>query len=131
MITIGFGSSTGLASAYGVAVTGTFILSTILFLAVARLLWHKSRRWVVLGGSVFLTIEVAFFSANLTKVVHGGWLPLAVAAILFAADDDLAPGKRDRHRQPPPAWKARCRTSSRAWVRRSSGCSACPESACS
>ena len=83
VITIGFGSSTGLASAYGVAVTGTFILSTILFLAVARLLWHKSKAWVVTGGSVFLTIEVAFFSANLTKVVHGGWLPLAVAAVLF------------------------------------------------
>ena len=38
---------------------------------------------MVLGGSVFLTIEVAFFSANLTKVVHGGWLPLVVATILF------------------------------------------------
>ena len=83
VITIGFGSSTGLASAYGVAVTGTFILSTILFLAVARLLWNRPRGWVVLGGSVFLTIEVAFFSANLTKVVHGGWLPLVVAATLF------------------------------------------------
>jgi len=83
VITIGFGSSTGLASAYGVAVTGTFILSTILFLAVARLLWNRPRGLVVLGGSVFLTVEVAFFSANLTKVVHGGWLPLVVATILF------------------------------------------------
>jgi KUP system potassium uptake protein len=83
VITIGFGSSTGLASAYGVAVTGTFILSTILFLAVARLLWNRPRGLVAVGGAVFLTIEVAFFSANLTKVVHGGWLPLAVAAVLF------------------------------------------------
>jgi KUP system potassium uptake protein len=83
VITIGFGSSTSLASAYGVAVTGTFILSTILFLAVARLLWNRPKKWVAIGGSVFLTIEVAFFSANLTKVVHGGWLPLAVATVLF------------------------------------------------
>jgi len=83
VITIGFGSSTSLASAYGVAVTGTFILSTILFLAVARLLWNRPRGLVALGGSVFLTIEVAFFSANLTKVVHGGWLPLVAATILF------------------------------------------------
>ena len=83
VITIGFGSSTGLASAYGVAVTGTFILSTILFLAVARLLWNRPRGLVAAGGAVFLTIEVAFFSANLTKVVHGGWLPLVVAAVLF------------------------------------------------
>ena len=82
-IVIGFGSSTALASAYGVAVTGTFILNTILFLAVARLLWHKPRRLIALGAAVFLTTEVAFFSANLTKVAHGGWLPLAVGVIVF------------------------------------------------
>jgi KUP system potassium uptake protein len=82
-IVIGFGSSAALASAYGVAVTGTFILNTILFLAVARLLWHKPRRLIALGAAVFLTVEVAFFAANLTKVVHGGWLPLAIAAIVF------------------------------------------------
>jgi KUP system potassium uptake protein len=83
-IVIGFGSSTALASAYGVAVTGTFILSTILFLAVARLLWHKPWRLIALGGLVFLTVELAFFAANLTKVAHGGWLPLAIAFTLFA-----------------------------------------------
>jgi KUP system potassium uptake protein len=82
-IVIGFGSSAGLASAYGVAVTGTFILNTILFLAVARLLWRKPRRLIALGAAVFLTIELSFFAANLTKVVHGGWLPLAIAAIVF------------------------------------------------
>jgi KUP system potassium uptake protein len=82
-IVIAFGSSAGLASAYGVAVTGTFILNTILFLAVARLLWHKSRKLIVLGAAVFLTVEVAFFAANLTKVVHGGWLPLAIAFTVF------------------------------------------------
>jgi KUP system potassium uptake protein len=82
-IVIGFGSSVALASAYGVAVTGTFILNTILFLAVARLLWHTPRRWIALGAVVFLSIEVTFFAANLTKIVHGGWLPLAVAATVF------------------------------------------------
>ncbi|HEY2571377.1 MAG TPA: potassium transporter Kup [Solirubrobacteraceae bacterium] len=82
-IVVGFGTSTALASAYGVAVTGTFILNTILFLAVARLLWRDPRRWIALGAAVFLTIEVTFFAANLTKVVHGGWLPLAIAAIVF------------------------------------------------
>lgn len=83
-IVIGFGSSAALASAYGVAVTGTFILNTILFLAVARLLWHKPRRLIALGAAVFLTVEVAFFAANLTKVVHGGWLPLAIALVVFS-----------------------------------------------
>ncbi|MEA2153188.1 MAG: system potassium uptake protein [Solirubrobacteraceae bacterium] len=82
-IVIGFGTATSLASAYGVAVTGTFILNTILFLAVARLLWHKPRPLIALGAAVFLTIEVTFFAANLTKVVHGGWLPLAIAAVVF------------------------------------------------
>jgi KUP system potassium uptake protein len=82
-LVVGFGSSAALANAYGVAVTGTFILNTILFLAVARFLWHKPRRQVALFGAVFLTIEVAFFAANLTKVAHGGWLPLALAAVVF------------------------------------------------
>ena len=82
-IVIGFGSSVALASAYGVAVTGTFILNTMLFLAVARLLWRKARRLIVLGAVVFLTAEVAFFAANLTKVAHGGWLPLAIAFTVF------------------------------------------------
>jgi KUP system potassium uptake protein len=82
-IVIGFGSSVALASAYGVAVTGTFILNTVLFLAVARLLWHKSRWLIALGAVVFLTTEVTFFAANLTKVVHGGWLPLTIALAIF------------------------------------------------
>ena len=82
-IVVGFGSSTALASAYGVAVTGTFVLNTILFLAVARLLWHKPKRLIALGAVVFLSIEVTFFAANLSKIVHGGWLPLAIALIVF------------------------------------------------
>ncbi|HEV7162853.1 MAG TPA: potassium transporter Kup [Solirubrobacteraceae bacterium] len=84
-IVLGFGSSAALASAYGVAVTGTFILNTILFLSVARLLWRKPRRLIAIGAAVFLTIELAFFIANLTKVVHGGWLPLLIAALVFTA----------------------------------------------
>ena len=82
-IVVSFGSSAALASAYGVAVTGTFILNTILFLAVARLLWHTRKRLIALGAAVFLTGEATFFAANLTKVVHGGWLPLAIAATAF------------------------------------------------
>jgi KUP system potassium uptake protein len=82
-IVIGFGSSTALASAYGVAVTGTFVLTTILFLAVARLLWRKPARRVALGGAVLLIAELAFFAANVTKIEHGGWLPLAIAITVF------------------------------------------------
>jgi KUP system potassium uptake protein len=83
VLVIGFGSSAALASAYGVAVTGTFILNTILFLAVARSMWKTSRRLIACGAVVFLSIEGTFFAANLTKIPHGGWLPLLIALIVF------------------------------------------------
>jgi KUP system potassium uptake protein len=82
-IVVGFGSSARLASAYGVAVTGTFTLTATLFLAVGLLIWRKPRWLIALGAAVFLTINLAFFGANLTKVVDGGWLPLATAALVF------------------------------------------------
>jgi KUP system potassium uptake protein len=82
-LVVGFGSSTALGSAYGVAVTGTFILNTILFLAVARLLWRTRPALIALGAVVFGSFELAFFSSTLTKVVHGGWVPLAIAACVF------------------------------------------------
>jgi KUP system potassium uptake protein len=80
VLVVGFGSSTALASAYGVAVTGTFIITTTLFLVVARSLWHWSARKAWSVGAVFLTVEALFFTANLTKIFHGGWLPLVIAA---------------------------------------------------
>jgi KUP system potassium uptake protein len=83
-LVVGFGSATALGSAYGVAVTGTFFLNTILFLAVAHLLWRTRPALVVLGALAFGTVELAFFSSTLTKVVHGGWVPLVIAAGVFA-----------------------------------------------
>jgi len=82
-LVLGFGSSAGLASAYGIAVTGTFIINTILFLAVVRVIWRKPTWLAAAAGVLFLSVEVTFFAANLTKVVHGGWLPLVVAAAIF------------------------------------------------
>ncbi|GAA1936731.1 potassium transporter Kup [Kitasatospora viridis] len=82
-LVLGFGSSAALASAYGVAVTATFVLNTVLFLAVARVMMRKPRWLIAVGAVVFLTTEIAFFAANLTKVVHGGWLPLLVAFTVF------------------------------------------------
>jgi len=83
VLVVGFGSSAALASAYGVAVTGTFALNTILFLVVVRRIWRKPRWVVIVGGVVFLSVELTFFAANLTKIAHGGWLPLLVAAVVF------------------------------------------------
>jgi KUP system potassium uptake protein len=73
-----FRSSARLADIYGVAVTGTFILDTTLFLAVARSLWHTPKWRLALLGAVFYIVEISFFSSNLTKVAHGAWLPLCV-----------------------------------------------------
>jgi KUP system potassium uptake protein len=73
-----FQHSAKLAEIYGVAVTGTFILNTILFIAVARSLWRTPKWRLALLGLVFLTVEVAFFAADVAKIAHGAWLPLGV-----------------------------------------------------
>src|ERR1019366_4377986 len=71
-LVVGFGSAAALASAYGIAVTGTFATTTILFFVVVRVLWKKPL-WIVLpGAAAFLVMDLAFFTANLTKVVAGG-----------------------------------------------------------
>jgi KUP system potassium uptake protein len=77
-----FKSSTHLSDIYGVAVTGTFILDTTLFLAVARSLWGTAKWKLALLGAVFYTVEIGFFSSNLTKVGHGAWLPLCVGLVV-------------------------------------------------
>ncbi len=83
VVVFAFGSSTRLATAYGVAVTGTFLITTTLFLVVARALWHWPAWRVVVVGVVFGSMELTFFAANLTKVTHGGWLTLLIAVIVF------------------------------------------------
>jgi KUP system potassium uptake protein len=77
-----FQHSEKLADIYGVAVTGTFILDTILFLAVAHYLWHTAKWKLALTGALFLVVEVSFFSSNLTKVAHGAWFPLCVGLVV-------------------------------------------------
>jgi KUP system potassium uptake protein len=82
-VTLTFRSSTKLATAYGVAVTGTFLITTALFLTIARAQWRWPV-WRVAGvGVVFGGIEATYFAANLTKVAHGGWLTLLIAAAVF------------------------------------------------
>jgi KUP system potassium uptake protein len=82
-LVVGFGSSSALASAYGIAVTGTLAIDTILFFVVVRMLWRRPTWLVAIGATVFLTIDLAFFAANVPKVVHGGWFPLLIALIVF------------------------------------------------
>jgi KUP system potassium uptake protein len=81
-LVLAFQSSTKLADIYGVAVTGTFILNTVLFVAVARALWRTSIWKLAALGTLFLTVEVAFFSSNLAKIAHGAWLSLGVGLVI-------------------------------------------------
>jgi KUP system potassium uptake protein len=83
-LVIGFGSSSALASAYGIAVTGTLAIDTILFFVVVRFLWHKPVWMAVAGGAAFLVVDLTFFAANLTKVASGGWVPLAIGSVVFS-----------------------------------------------
>jgi KUP system potassium uptake protein len=75
-----FGSSARLATAYGVSVTGALVVDTCLLLMVAPLLWRWHAWQVALAGVAFGGLELTFLAANMTKVVHGGWVPLLIAA---------------------------------------------------
>jgi KUP system potassium uptake protein len=89
-----FKSSTNLAAAYGVAVTMTMLITTILFYFVARHLWKWSMTFSLLLCILFGLIEAAFLAANLTKFFAGGWLPLAIAAVIFTMMTTWATGRR-------------------------------------
>ena len=77
-----FQSSIRLATAYGLAVTGTLILTSLLYLLLARTVWRWPLWRILVVGAVILGVEVAFLAANLIKVVSGGWLPLLIAAVM-------------------------------------------------
>ena len=83
LLVLGFQSSGALASAYGIAVTGTMTITTLLFCAVARERWHWSRARVATLGAVFLLVDLSFLGANLVKIAKGGWFPLLVAAVVY------------------------------------------------
>ncbi len=79
-----FRESGALASAYGVSVSTTMLLTTLLLYPVTRELWGWSRPAAVFTIGSFLIFDVAFFSANLTKIASGGWMPLVVGASIFS-----------------------------------------------
>jgi KUP system potassium uptake protein len=83
-LVIGFQSSQHLASAYGIAVTGTLAIDTLLFFVVVHVVWRKPLRTAVAGAVVFLTVDLTYFAANLPKIVHGGWFPLVIAGLIFS-----------------------------------------------
>jgi KUP system potassium uptake protein len=91
---VSFGSSSALAAAYGVSVTGTMLITTLLFMAVARHRWGWSLPSVLALGIAFLAIDLAFLGANLPKFFHGAWVPLVVAGLLVFVMRTWAKGRR-------------------------------------
>jgi KUP system potassium uptake protein len=83
VLVLTFRSPTGLANAYGIALSAIFATNTLLAFVVFRVLWRKPLRIVVPGAAFFILIELTFFAANLTKIMSGGWFPLVVGAIFF------------------------------------------------
>jgi KUP system potassium uptake protein len=93
-LVVGFGSSHRLASAYGIAVTGTLTIDTILFFVVVRMLWRKPLGVVLAGAAAFLVVDLGFFAANVHKVVDGGWFPLLLALLVFTLLTTWQKGRR-------------------------------------
>lgn len=93
-LVIGFGSSSALAAAYGVAVTTTMVITTILlwFVLTGRFSW--SRRWSTALCGAFLVADLGFFGANVLKIPAGGWFPLLVGAVVYLCMATWRTGRR-------------------------------------
>ena len=94
LIVIGFQSSAALAAAYGIAVALTMLITGMLIPVVAQERWGWPLAVVVVGGVLFVAIDMAFVGANLFKIVEGGWLPLAIALVLFTMMTTWKTGRR-------------------------------------
>jgi KUP system potassium uptake protein len=83
-LVLGFQTSSNLAAAYGVAITTTMLITTVLFYFVARKRWHWPTAAALPAAAFFILIDLSFFGANMLKVAHGGWFPLLMSGcILF------------------------------------------------
>ena len=94
VVVLGFRSSSNLASAYGIAVTLTMMIDTILAFVVVRALWKWSWPLAALFLGFFVIVDFAFFSANVTKIFDGGWFPLAVGCSVFVLLSTWRRGRR-------------------------------------
>ncbi|EEX8432890.1 low affinity potassium transporter Kup, partial [Escherichia coli] len=83
IVIVSFEHSSNLAAAYGIAVTGTMVLTSILSTTVARQNWHWNKYFVALILIAFLCVDIPLFTANLDKLLSGGWLPLSLGTVMF------------------------------------------------
>jgi KUP system potassium uptake protein len=82
-LVLAFQSSAKLAFAFGMAVTGTIAITTILFFVIVHSRWQRPLWLAIVGAGLFLAVELAFFGANLSKLLHGAWVPLVIGMGLF------------------------------------------------
>jgi KUP system potassium uptake protein len=93
VITIGFRSSSDLAAAYGIAVTGTMFITACMLGVLTYSVWKWPKPVAILVTGMFLLVDGAYFASNLTKVPDGGWFPLLVAAVAFTLLTTWARGR--------------------------------------
>ncbi len=83
LVVLGFQSSSHLGAAYGIAVTGTMTVTTLLFFVIAARRWHWPVWRVAVLTLLFLVVDLSFLGANAIKIEHGGWVPVLLAIVLF------------------------------------------------
>jgi KUP system potassium uptake protein len=94
LLVIFFGSSKALGAAYGIAVTGTMAITSLLFYAVARHRWNWPLKHIIPLTVAFLVIDLSLFSANIVKIEHGGWVPIVIAIVVYTL---MSTWKKGRH----------------------------------
>lgn len=94
LVVLGFRSSSALGAAYGIAVTGTMAITTILFYLLARSRWNWKLPPALAFLAFFLIIDLAFFGSNALKVLHGGWVPIVIGLALFTLMTTWYQGRR-------------------------------------
>jgi KUP system potassium uptake protein len=90
---LGFQQSTNLASAYGIAVSGTMIITTMMLAVLVFTVWRWNRLLATAVIGLFALVDGAFFASNITKVADGGWFPLIIAAVIFIVLTTWATGR--------------------------------------
>ena len=93
-LVLGFRNSSALAAAYGVAVTGTMLIDSLLLAVVMFLTWRWNRWLMMAAAALFIVVDLAFFSSNALKIPHGGWFPLVIGVVIFTLLTTWRTGRR-------------------------------------
>jgi len=93
LLVLGFGESTRLAAAYGISVSGTMIITTLMLAVLIFQVWNWNRVLATLTIGLFLAVDGIFFASNITKIADGGWFPLLIAAVIFVVLTTWASGR--------------------------------------